>query len=143
MLYSRYITKIPFLAYQAVCMAGLRSDGSGLLVAVSRGISAAADQALAAEQLRNQINDHRQAFLASRILSTDLKDSSVAPLLDYQREFLQLALSCHALKFGLFKLKSGRESPYFFNAGLLCDGRAFQVLGRYVTFVSRTCSLLS
>ena len=36
---------------------------------------------------------------------------------DYQREFLDLALARDALRFGRFTLKSGRESPYFFNAG--------------------------
>ena len=49
---------------------------------------------------------------------------------DYQREFLNLALARDALRFGRFTLKSGRESPYFFNAGLFNDGEALAVLGR-------------
>ena len=49
---------------------------------------------------------------------------------DHQREFLDLALSRDALRFGRFTLKSGRESPYFFNAGLFNDGEALAVLGR-------------
>lgn len=49
---------------------------------------------------------------------------------DYQREFLELALARNALRFGRFTLKSGRESPYFFNAGLFNDGEALAVLGR-------------
>ena len=49
---------------------------------------------------------------------------------DYQREFLDLALARDALRFGRFTLKSGRESPYFFNAGLFNDGEALAVLGR-------------
>src|SRR6478736_9037107 len=49
---------------------------------------------------------------------------------EYQRTFIDLALSRQALRFGNFKLKSGRESPYFFNAGLLNDGQAMAVLGQ-------------
>jgi orotate phosphoribosyltransferase len=49
---------------------------------------------------------------------------------DYQLTFIELALSRQALRFGQFKLKSGRESPYFFNAGLFSDGEAIAVLGR-------------
>ncbi len=49
---------------------------------------------------------------------------------DWQLEFIDLALSREALRFGSFTLKSGRESPYFFNAGLFSDGEAAEVLGR-------------
>jgi orotate phosphoribosyltransferase len=49
---------------------------------------------------------------------------------DYQREFLDLALRHHVLRFGEFTLKSGRLSPYFFNAGLFASGGALAVLGR-------------
>ncbi|HTY49379.1 MAG TPA: orotate phosphoribosyltransferase [Steroidobacteraceae bacterium] len=49
---------------------------------------------------------------------------------DYQLEFIDLALARAALRFGSFTLKSGRESPYFFNAGLFSDGRAAAALGR-------------
>src|SRR5262249_18540856 len=49
---------------------------------------------------------------------------------DYQLQFIDLALSRDALRFGSFKLKSGRESPYFFNAGLFSDGAASATLGR-------------
>src|SRR5882724_8677885 len=48
---------------------------------------------------------------------------------DYQLRFIDLALSRDALRFGNFKLKSGRESPYFFNAGLFSDGEAAAILG--------------
>ena len=48
----------------------------------------------------------------------------------YQRAFVELALSRNALRFGRFTLKSGRESPYFFNAGLFDDGAALASLGR-------------
>ena len=49
---------------------------------------------------------------------------------EYQRTFIDLALARTALRFGSFKLKSGRESPYFFNAGLFNDGEAIAVLGK-------------
>jgi orotate phosphoribosyltransferase len=49
---------------------------------------------------------------------------------DYQTQFIELAMAREALRFGTFKLKSGRESPYFFNAGLFSDGHAAAVLGR-------------
>ena len=48
----------------------------------------------------------------------------------YRRDFVDLALSRNALRFGRFTLKSGRESPYFFNAGLFDDGEALARLGR-------------
>lgn len=49
----------------------------------------------------------------------------------YQRDFIRLAIKYQALRFGLFSLKSGRASPYFFNAGLFNTGRALAELGRY------------
>jgi orotate phosphoribosyltransferase len=49
---------------------------------------------------------------------------------NYQLEFIDLAMSHEALRFGQFTLKSGRASPYFFNAGLFSDGAAAAALGR-------------
>jgi orotate phosphoribosyltransferase len=49
---------------------------------------------------------------------------------EYQITFIELALARNALRFGSFRLKSGRESPYFFNAGLFSDGAAVATLGR-------------
>jgi len=48
----------------------------------------------------------------------------------YQRDFLDLALARNVLRFGEFTLKSGRTSPYFFNAGLFDSGTALATLGR-------------
>jgi orotate phosphoribosyltransferase len=47
-----------------------------------------------------------------------------------QREFLDLAVARNVLRFGEFTLKSGRISPYFFNAGLFDSGAALSLLGR-------------
>ena len=50
---------------------------------------------------------------------------------DYQRDFLDFAIGRGVLRFGEFTLKSGRLSPYFFNAGLFDSGAALAQLGRY------------
>ncbi|HIF9437979.1 TPA: orotate phosphoribosyltransferase [Photobacterium damselae] len=49
----------------------------------------------------------------------------------YQRQFIEFALEKGVLKFGEFTLKSGRKSPYFFNAGLFNTGRDLARLGRF------------
>ena len=50
---------------------------------------------------------------------------------DYQREFIELCIAVEVLRFGEFRLKSGRLSPYFFNAGLFNTGKAVAALGRH------------
>ncbi len=52
-------------------------------------------------------------------------------MLDYQKEFISYALECSVLKFGNFRLKSGRESPYFFNTGLFNTGAKLGKLGEF------------
>jgi len=49
----------------------------------------------------------------------------------YQREFIRFAIERGVLRFGEFKLKSGRTSPYFFNAGLFNSGSALARLGDF------------
>ena len=50
---------------------------------------------------------------------------------DYQKKFIEFAIEKQVLKFGEFTLKSGRISPYFFNAGLFNTGRDLARLGRF------------
>lgn len=49
----------------------------------------------------------------------------------YQKEFIDFAISQGVLKFGEFELKSGRISPYFYNAGLFKTGEALSKLGEF------------
>lgn len=49
----------------------------------------------------------------------------------YQRDFIEFAIEQNVLRFGEFTLKSGRVSPYFFNAGLFNSGQALAKLGRF------------
>ena len=45
---------------------------------------------------------------------------------DFRQEFIAYAVARNVLRFGEFKTKAGRLSPYFFNAGLFNDGEAFR-----------------
>src|SRR4029079_7276904 len=49
----------------------------------------------------------------------------------FRREFVDFAIRAGVLRFGEFKTKAGRLSPYFFNAGLFSDGEKLGALGRY------------
>jgi orotate phosphoribosyltransferase len=58
---------------------------------------------------------------------------------EHQLRFIELALTREALRFGEFRLKSGRDSPYFFNAGLFSDGESAAMLGRcYAAAIMRS-----
>ena len=50
---------------------------------------------------------------------------------DFRQEFLRFAMARGVLKFGEFITKAGRETPYFFNAGLFADGDSLRQLGRF------------
>jgi orotate phosphoribosyltransferase len=50
---------------------------------------------------------------------------------DFRQDFLAFALARDVLRFGDFITKAGRRSPYFFNAGLFCDGASLRDLGRF------------
>src|ERR1700687_2110071 len=49
----------------------------------------------------------------------------------FRGEFVEFAMRTGALRFGEFKTKAGRLSPYFFNAGLFSDGETLGMLGRF------------
>lgn len=52
-------------------------------------------------------------------------------MIDYKKDFIEFALARDALRFGSFTLKSGRQSPYFFNAGTFHSGLSLARLGRF------------
>jgi len=54
---------------------------------------------------------------------------STAALQSWQKEFIEFSINKGVLQFGDFTLKSGRQSPYFFNAGKFDDGQSQQILG--------------
>lgn len=51
--------------------------------------------------------------------------------MDFRQEFIEFALNLNVLRFGEFKTKAGRLSPYFFNAGLFNDGAALDRLSQF------------
>jgi orotate phosphoribosyltransferase len=67
---------------------------------------------------------------ASEASSSSASGADVA-VEGYQADFINLALTKNVLQFGQFTLKSGRVSPYFFNAGLFCCGRSMHLLSRF------------
>ena len=54
--------------------------------------------------------------------------------MSFREDFIEFALNCQVLRFGEFKTKAGRLSPYFFNAGLFNDGNS---LGRLAEFYAK------
>lgn len=77
--------------------------------------------------LENAYRDRRGAEAGHHTEAGDKSNKMRA----YQREFLELSLELGVVRFGEFTLKSGRVSPYFFNAGLFSTGYAAAKLGRY------------
>jgi uridine monophosphate synthetase len=142
---------------QLALQAGLNAHGSGMLIPVSRGISRADNLGQAAKELVDAINIIRDKIKAGTITSEDTTNATLddkimvdsqdskdvittmvlstttttsTSLEPYQHEFLEFSLQTGVLKFGSFILKSGRTSPYFFNAGLFASGYALYQLGQ-------------
>ena len=58
--------------------------------------------------------------------------------MDFRQEFIEFALGCKVLRFGEFKTKAGRLSPYFFNAGLFNDGKSLARLSEFYAKAAET-----
>ena len=114
---------------EEACAAGFNSDGTAMLIPVSRGISKAADPAAAAKELVENINKVRSKIQQGKTSSSTGSDDTNNTIQPYQKDFLEFSLAEGVLKFGSFTLKSGRTSPYFFNAGLFASGAALFKLG--------------
>ena len=114
---------------EEACAAGFNSDGTAMLIPVSRGISKAADPAAAAKELVENINKVRRKIQQGKTSSSTGSDDTNNIIQPYQKDFLEFSLAEGVLKFGSFTLKSGRTSPYFFNAGLFASGAALFKLG--------------
>ena len=52
-------------------------------------------------------------------------------MFDFRQQFLRFSIDQNVLRFGEFKTKAGRMSPYFFNAGLFADGMALKQLSEF------------
>ena len=116
---------------EIACKAGMNSFGTGMLIPVSRGISRADDPGKKAEEFKNSINEARKSVLeATKVDDTCSSNDSAQSIEQYQKEFLEFSLQEGVLRFGSFVLKSGRTSPYFFNAGLFASGASLFKLGR-------------
>jgi uridine monophosphate synthetase len=93
---------------------GLRADGFGMLIPVSRGISKASDPRQAARNFRDAINEGRSRFLGS-----GLPESSKKEAFTESAELAGALLETGCIKFGSFTLKSGSISPIYIDLRIL------------------------
>jgi hypothetical protein len=102
-----------------------------MLIPISRGISRAADPGAAAMTYKNNINEAIQKYRTTQRKIDDETTtlSNIITMAPFEKQFIEFCLSQGVLKFGSFVLKSGRTSPYFFNAGLFCSGKSLHMLG--------------
>jgi uridine monophosphate synthetase len=116
--------------------SGLRADGMGLLVAVSRGISRVEDPRQAAEELRIAINKERDVERAS----VPPNAASAAPGADHSSwQLADALLEFGCIKFGDFTLKSGLQSPIYIDLRQLVGNPPLlaQVAAAYLPVLGR------
>lgn len=113
----------------AAVQAGMNADGTNMLIPVSRGISKSSNMSEAAKILRDNIQESIQKISSTKKQEENIDGNSVSTILPYQKDFIEFSTDQGVLKFGSFVLKSGRTSPYFFNAGLFASGQSLFKLG--------------
>lgn len=120
---------------EAALRAGLRQDGAGLLINVSRGISQAADPARAAADLRDKISGIRRQRAASPLPSPGRTSNPVISTL------ADALLEIGCIKFGEFTLKSGLKSPIYIDLRqVITHPRLLQQIGAAYLAVLRDLS---
>ncbi len=96
---------------RAALLAGLRTDGMGMLIPVSRGISQSSDPKKSAAEIRQRINEYRVEISSLQVRTLQHKKATIAAV-----DLARLAdglLEAGCIKFGQFILKSGMISPIY------------------------------
>jgi hypothetical protein len=153
---------------QETIQAGINpTNGYGLLLPMSRSISQATNMKQTVNDLHEQIQSIRSTIMkeyqerkqesqqqqqqvettttpsTTTLSSSSSSSSTLTTLQPYQRELIDFCIQQDVLKFGTFTLKSGRISPYFFNAGLFDTGAALYTLATaYASTIIATVSNL-